>query len=85
MRDSMLINDRIAELTEMLAERDAEIKRLKDKYESDFEDGWYWAYYDGLRQIGLVEDGEIWFVGRYEPVPLSECEDISLIIDPLGE
>ena len=78
MRDSMLINDKIADL-------EAEIKRLKDKYEPDFDNGWYWADYDGLRQIGLAEDGEVWFVGYYEPVPLSECEDISLIIDPMGE
>jgi hypothetical protein len=79
---------RLAEQTikaqnEVIVELRAEIKQLKNEREPvDYEAGWYWADYDGLRQIGIAEDGEVWFVGYYEPVPLSECEDISLITDP---
>jgi len=50
----------------------------------EYKKGFYWATFVE-RQIGLVEDDEIWFVGYYEPVPLSGCTDLSLIIDPMEE
>ena len=80
MRDSMLINDKIADL-------EAEIKRLKDKYEPDFEAGWYWVTCEGWRGVVEVEEGESYVaVGVYGcsyVVDLSDCTDISLIIDPM--
>ena len=80
MRDSMLINDKIADL-------EAEIKRLKDKYEPDYEAGWYWVTCEGWRGVVEVEEGESYVaVGVYGcsyVVDLSECTNISLITDPL--
>ena len=72
------------ELESEIKQLNAQIKQLKAEREPlDYEDGWYWADYGGVRQIGIAEDGEVWFVGYYKPVPLSDCSDISLITDPL--
>lgn len=88
MRDTLEIQTRVTqEQAAEIAELKAEIKRLNDKLESEYQAGWYWVTYKRARQVVELEvdndNFKAWNGDSWEWTYLTDCKEVSRVVDPL--